>query len=300
MPAATWIHWMETILLALPENEKIARRLSDITGTLLGKSEIRHFPDGETYLRLDSNVSNRKVVLVCTLDRPDKKILPLYYLAKTVRDMGCDSICLVAPYLAYMRQDKIFRTGEAVTSEYFAQLLSSFVDYLITIDPHLHRRSTLAEIYSIPTQVSHASSSISEWIKKNIETPVIIGPDEESKQWVSEVANNSMAPFIILKKHRLGDQNVEISTPDIEKYSDHRPVLIDDIISTGNTMIETIKRLKQARMKQPLCIGIHAVFAGNTYENLRNAGAERVITCNTIEHPSNSIDVTDLLTGFQK
>ena len=289
---------METILLALPENEKIAQRLSDITGTHLGKSEIRYFPDGETYLRIDSDVNNKNVVLVCTLDRPDKKILQLYYLARTVRDMGCNSICLVAPYLAYMRQDKIFRAGESLTSEYFAQLISSFIDYLITIDPHLHRRRSLAEIYSIPTHVSHASSSISRWINKNIENPLLVGPDEESKQWVAEIAADAEAPFMILKKHRLGDQNVEISKPDIKKYSDHNPVLIDDIISTGKTMIETIKQLKIAGMQPPICIGIHAVFAGNTYENLLSAGAARVVTCNTIEHQSNSIDVTDLLTGF--
>lgn len=289
---------METILLALPENENIAQRLSDTTCTYLGKSEIRHFPDRESYVRIDSDVNNKKVVLVCTLDRPDKKLLPLYYLSKTARDMGCKSICLVAPYLAYMRQDKIFKSGEAVTSEYFAQLLSSFVDYLITIDPHLHRRSSLAEIYSIPTQVSHASSCISRWIKKNIENPVLVGPDQESKQWVSKVAADAEAPYIVLKKLRLGDKNVEISKPDIEKYSDHIPVLIDDIISTGKTMIETIKQLKKTGMQRPLCIGIHAIFADNTYENLLSAGAKRVITSNTIDHISNAIDVTELLTGF--
>jgi len=289
---------METILLALPENEKIAQRLSDTTGTYLGKSEIRHFPDGETYIRIDSDVKDKKVVLVCTLDRPDKKLLPIYYLSKTARDMGCKSICLVAPYLAYMRQDKIFKSGEAVTSEYFAQLLSSFIDYLITIDPHLHRRSSLAVIYSIPTQVSHASFCISRWIKKNIENPVLVGPDQESKQWVSKVAADAEAPFIVLKKLRLGDQKVEISKPDIEKYSDHNPVLIDDIISTGKTMIETIKQLKKTGMQPPLCIGIHAIFADYTYENLLSAGAKRVITSNTIDHISNAIDVTELLTGF--
>lgn len=291
---------METILLALPESENIAQRISDISATLLGKSEIRHFPDGETYIRIDSDVNNKNVVLVCTLDRPDQKLMPLYYLAKTVRDMGCNSISLVAPYLAYMRQDKIFRKGESVTSRYFAELLSSFVDFLITVDPHLHRRSSLAEIYSIPTQVSHASNSISHWIKKNIENPVLVGPDQESQQWVSKVAADAEAPFIVLKKLRLGDMNVEISKPDIEKYSDHIPVLIDDIISTGKTMIETIKQLKKAGMHPPICIGIHAIFADNTYEDLLSAGAKRVITCNTIEHISNSIDVTDLLTGFLK
>ena len=289
---------MEKILFGFPENGKLTRRLAELTGSILGKMEIHHFPDGETYVRVDSDISGEKVVMVCTLDRPDEKLLPLYFLSKTARDLGAHSICLVAPYLAYMRQDKRFKTGEGITSEYFASLISGLADSLVTIDPHLHRRISLSEIYSIHTRVSHASAHISRWIKENVERPFIIGPDRESEQWVSEVANNAGAKYIILDKVRHGDMDVEISTPDITKYNDYIPVLVDDIISTGKTMIETIYHLKKTGMKPPVCIGVHAIFSDNSYENLLAAGAKKVITCNTIEHVSNSIDISDLLTNF--
>lgn len=291
---------METVLFALPNNETLCKILSERTAFPLGKSEIRWFPDGETYVRIDTDVRGKKAVLVCTLDRPEEKLLPLYFLSKTAKDLGARCTCLVAPYLAYMRQDKRFKPGEGITSEYFASLISGFADSLITIDPHLHRRSSLSEIYSIPTTVSHASAHISNWIKAKVERPLIVGPDRESEQWVSEVANNAGVPYIILDKVRRGDRDVEISIPDISKYNHHTPVLVDDIISTGKTMIETIVHLKKEGMKPPVCVGVHAIFVRDAYEDLINAGAQKVVTCNTIVHQSNEIDISDLLTGFQK
>jgi ribose-phosphate pyrophosphokinase len=214
-------------------------------------------------------------------------------LSKTAKERGALQVCLVAPYLSYMRQDSIFNPGEGVTSNYFAHLVSGFVDSLITIDPHLHRIKSLSEIYSI--KVSHAANHISAWIKKNIVSPILIGPDAESEQWVSEVAKNAKAPYIILTKIRHGDRDVEVSIPHFELYKNHIPVLVDDIISTGRTMIETIGHLKNAGMKPPVCIGVHAIFAENAFQEIKDSGARNIITCNSITHESNQIDISDLL-----
>lgn len=222
-------------------------------------------------------------------------MLPLYYLSETAKEFGAKSICIVAPYLAYMRQDKRFMTGEGITSVYFSKLISSFADSLITIDPHLHRRNSLSEIYTIPTTVIHAADLISKWIHENIKKPLLIGPDIESKQWVSKVARQANAPYIILEKIRLGDKEVKISVPDVEKYKEHTPILVDDIISTARTMIETIGHLKRIGMKKPVCIGIHGIFADNAYSDLFIAGAEEVITCNTILHESNRIKIDEII-----
>jgi ribose-phosphate pyrophosphokinase len=286
---------MKKIYFALPGNEELTAILIEKEKAEKGIAEIRSFPDGETYVRILSNVKDKNVFLVCTLNQPDTKLLPLYFLAKTAKEFGAKSICLIAPYLAYMRQDKAFHIGESVTSTHFANLISGFADSLITIDPHLHRRSSLSEIYSIPTAVSHAALHISAWIKYTIQKPILIGPDAESEQWVTEVAKNANAPYVILTKIRHGDRDVEVSVPQIEKYKGYIPVLVDDIISTGRTMIETIGHLKYAGMKPPICIGVHAVFANNAFEEIKNAGAKEVITCNTIPHESNRIDISDLL-----
>ena len=286
---------MKKIFFALPGNEKLTLQLIQKEKGEKGQVEIRQFPDEETYIRILSDVKDKNVFLVCTLHKPDVKILPLYFLSKKVKEMGAKSVCLIAPYLAYMRQDTVFNLGEGVTSTYFASLISSFADSLITIDPHLHRRSSLSEIYTIPTKIGHAANLISFWIKNNIENPLLIGPDSESEQWVSEVAKNAHAPYIILSKIRHGDRNVAVSIPQVEQYINHFPVLVDDIISSGRTLIETISNLKTAGMKPPICIGVHAVFAGNAYQEIIKSGAKEVITCNTIPHDSNKIDISDLL-----
>lgn len=273
----------------------MARNITRHLGAELGAFTVRHFPDGESYVRLLCDVEGQQAVVVCTLFQPDDKILPLYYLSRLLKDSGAQSVTLVAPYLAYMRQDKVFNPGEAVTSEYFAALLSSAVDRLITIDPHLHRHVSMSEIYTIPCKAIHAAQLVSDWIRQNVVNPVLIGPDSESEQWVSEVAAKAGAPFLILEKVRHGDHDVDVSKPVVEPYSNHTPVLVDDIISTAHTMIETVGHLRVAGMAVPVCIGVHPVFSGNAYDDLVGAGAAEVVSCNTIQHSSNRIDVSELL-----
>ncbi len=283
------------MVFAFPGNELLAENIMEEIHAEKGNYILRQFPDGETYLRILSDVEGKDVVLVCTLNRPDDKLLSLLFFCRLVKELKAASICLVAPYMAYMRQDKAFNPGEAITSAYFAGLISSFADRLITIDPHLHRRRSMQEIYSIPCEVLHATSLISAYIKDHIANALLIGPDSESEQWVSGIAKEAGVPFIILQKTRRGDTEVEISIPEVESYEAHVPVVIDDIISTAHTMMETISHLKEKRMPPPVCIGVHAVFTEETFNQLLHSGAKEVITCNTIAHRSNRIDVSQLI-----
>jgi ribose-phosphate pyrophosphokinase len=286
---------MNTIVFALPGNEDLATKLATRLKADLGELTLRQFPDGETYIRIHSEVKEKRVIMVCTLNDPDTKLLPLYFLSQTAKEQKAACTCLVAPYLAYMRQDKQFNPGEGITSTYFARFISNFADTLITIDPHLHRRHTMSEIYTIPCKALHAASLLSDWIRGNIEKPVLIGPDSESEQWVEAVAKDANAPFIVLEKVRHGDHNVEVSVPHVDKYKEHTPVLVDDIISTAHTMIETIGHLKKAEMKPAVCIGVHGIFAGDAYDELKKAGAGHIVTTNTITHESNAVEIAHLI-----
>ncbi|GHN02681.1 phosphoribosylpyrophosphate synthetase [Cytophagales bacterium WSM2-2] len=284
---------MNTVIMAFPGNEILAEAIRRGINGEEGKTTIRYFPDGESYVRILTDVKAKEVIVVCSLDRPDNKILPLFFLCKKLKEGEAQRITLIAPYLAYMRQDKSFAPGEAVTSVHFASLLSSFVDRLITIDPHLHRHHAMEEIYSIPCTVLHAADHISKWIKLNVSNPVLIGPDSESEQWVSSVAKNADAPFIIFEKERLGDREVKISDSLVRTYKNFTPVLVDDIISTAQTMIESISHLKKNGFK-PVCIGVHGIFCDESYQQLMSAGSLHVVTCNTILHPTNQIDINEL------
>ena len=287
---------MKTIIFSLPGNEKTATALAKNLAAESGKVVLRRFPDGESYVCVESSVAGKTAIVVAALREPDDKFLPLVFLAAALEDLGAERVILVAPYLAYMRQDRRFKKGEAVTSVCFARLISEWFDALVTIDPHLHRLTSLDEIYTIPGVVLHAAPLISNWIKENIENPLLVGPDGESEQWVKSVAEGAGAPYVVLEKVRRGDRDVEVSIPHVEGWRVKTPVLVDDIISTARTMIETVKHLKRGGMSAPVCVGVHAVFAENAYEDLLGSGARGIFTCDTIPHVSNRISVLPLLT----
>lgn len=283
---------MKPVILALPENEQLATGLAAKMQAEVGRMTVRRFPDGESYLRIESPLDGRDVTLVCSLHNPDAKLPALLFAASTARELGAARVGLVAPYLAYMRQDKQFKDGESVTSVHFAKLLSHYIDWLVTVDPHLHRRNSLDEIYSVPSIVVHAAPLLAEWIRTNIDSPVLIGPDSESEQWVSAVAHGANAPWFVLEKARRGDRDVSVSIPDITALRGRTPVLVDDIISTARTMMATVRHLTGQGLAAPVCVGVHAIFAGDAHAELIAAGAARIVTTNTIPNPSSVIDLT--------
>ena len=278
------------VLFALPGSEALAQPLFAALDAEVGTIEHRQFPDGETYLRVVNDVSDREVILLSSLDHPDAKLLPLLFAADTARDLGARRIGLVAPYLAYMRQDIRFHPGEAVTSRTFAAILSRHLDWLGTVDPHLHRYHALSEIYRIPTQVVHAAPLLASWIKRNVARPLIIGPDLESEQWVSQVAADADAPFLVCEKIRSGDRDVTISIPNAPAFLDRQPVLVDDIASSGRTLAEAARQLVGMGFARPDCVVVHPLFAGDAAQVLGGL-VERIVSTNAVAHTSNDIDV---------
>lgn len=282
------------IVFSLPGSERLGGDLAARLGAEPGVLETRRFPDGESYVRIASEVGGKAAVLICTLAQPDEQFLRLVFTARTLRELGASSITLVAPYLGYMRQDKRFRPGEAVTSASFADLLSREVDRLITVDPHLHRHAALSEIYSIPALSLHAAPLLAEWIAGHVARPLIIGPDIESEQWVAEVAERAAAPHLVLRKQRHGDRSVTVEMPDVTDWRDRQPVLIDDIVSSGRTMIEAAKGLVGQGLPPPVCLAVHALFAEAAFAQLAET-AKAVVSTDTVTHPSNAISVAGLL-----
>jgi ribose-phosphate pyrophosphokinase len=265
----------------------LARRLGAETGLV----ELRHFPDGESYVRFGTPVAQRDVILLCTLDRPDPKLAPLLFAACAARRQGASSVGLAAPYLAYMRQDTAFRAGEAVTSEIFAKLVSGAVDWLVTLDPHLHRYPALDSIYETPALAATATEAIGRWIADNVERPLIVGPDQESRAWAERIARHSGGKAVILSKRRSGDRSVRIDDRGLEPIEGATPVLVDDIASTAQTLIEAIRLITGKGGHAPVCAVVHAIFAEDSYQSLLALGVERVVSTNTVAHVSNAIDI---------
>jgi ribose-phosphate pyrophosphokinase len=282
------------VVIAIPGNEDHAAQLASRLGVEQIAVEVRQFPDGEIYVRIVQDLAGHDAILVGSLyPAPAERFMTVAFLAATARESGARKVGLVAPYLAFMRQDHQFKPGEGITSKYFARMVSESVDWMVTVDPHLHRHNSLEGLYTIPTSIARAAPAIASWIAREVSHPYLIGPDAESVQWVSAIAEHCGAPFVILEKTRRGDRDVSVSSPPSGGWNGHTPVLVDDIVSTGKTMIEATRQLRAAGSAAPMCVAIHAVFADNVLDELMSAGAAGIVTCNTIVHTSNRICVAE-------
>ena len=287
---------MKPLLFTLNAAPSLAEALA-AAGLEVGTFDTRQFPDGETYLRLLSSVAGRDVVLLCTLDHPDLRTLPLLFTAAAAKEQGARSVGLIAPYLGYMRQDKAFQSGEAVTSVSYARLLSGAVDWLVTVDPHLHRHPTLDAIYTVPSFAVTAAAPIAEWLRAHVPDPVLIGPDEESAQWVGRIAELAGARFTVLRKTRRGDRDVSIAGEGLDLPPGATPVIIDDIASSARTMIEAVRLIHVGGHRPPVCVAVHPVFAGDAFERLQAERPAEIVSSNSIAHSTNAIDISGPVTA---
>ena len=259
-----------------------------------GLVETRKFPDGESWLRIGSEVAGRQCIILANLVDPDASYLPLCFLSATLRELQAYSVGLVAPYLCYMRQDKRFVTGEAVTSRIFAQLLSQQADWLVTVDPHLHRYHALSEIYSIPTRVVQAAPALAHWLQTQTNL-LLVGPDAESEQWVAAIAQHSGHPYVVGTKQRLGDRKVVVTLPKLTAYQHCTAVILDDVIASGHTVLQCMQALQARGIERISCGCIHGIFADAIDQSLLAGGLQQLVSTNTVRHATNQLDVAGLL-----
>ena len=283
------------MIVACPGSAELARKIAKKSKKKFSKIFVSRFPDSETYLRFDTKVKNRKIILVQSFyGNVNDDLVEAMFAAATARSLGAKKISLVAPYFPYFRQDKRFRKGECINIEIVAKLIDSYFDEIFIIDPHLHRKNKLSNIFRIKSHNLTANSLIADYIEKNIKNPVLIGPDIESYKWAEKTAKMIKCDYTILRKLRKSAREVKVKMKEKIDFKDRNAVIVDDIISTGHTLLETIKHLKRLGAKKITCIAVHGLFAENALEKLRKTGA-KIIATNTIPNPVAKIDVSGLV-----
>lgn len=280
---------MNRVLIPFPADAAQAATIAPSLGARVAPLAWHRFPDGESLVTLDDDLENADVAILASLRDADGTALPLRFAAETAREFGARSVGLIAPYLGYMRQDTRFQPGQAVTSPLFARFLEESFDWLVTVDPHLHRTPRLDALYRIPTTHVPAAPVVARWIAANVPDAILIGPDSESEQWVARIAADAGVPFQVLSKQRRGDYEVSVSLPDAAAAAGRTPVLVDDIVSSGRTILETLAHLQRLTLPTPVLVAIHPVFSGDAYANLQAANLARIVSTDTIAHPSNAI-----------
>ena len=288
----------QSLLLYFAVEALPARRLAEACGLPAAAVESHRFPDDELRLRLPLQPGQalpEQLVLYRSLDRPNEKLVELLLLAGEARRLGVQRLWLVAPYLAYMRQDMAFHPGEVVSQQIIGPFLAGLFDGVITVDPHLHRIASLAE--AIPRGVAVSLSGapmLAELIAEQVEQPLLLGPDAESAQWVGQAAAVHGWPHGVCTKLRSGDRQVQISLPALDLRG-RNVVLLDDVASSGRTLAAAAQQALAAGAATVDVAVTHALFAGDALAVIAAAGVGRVWSTDCISHPSNAIAMAPCL-----
>jgi ribose-phosphate pyrophosphokinase len=283
------------VLLGFPEYRVQAGAIAAASDMAYADIEVHRFPDGESLVRLPTSLPDR-LVICRSLDHPNEKLVELVLAAAAARSAGVSHLTLVSPYLCYMRQDRSFHAGEAVSQRIVGDLLAQHFDGLVTVDPHLHRVHSLEE--AVPTGRSsalYASGPVADFIAAHLPGALLVGPDEESEQWVAAAAARAASDYVVGHKTRHGDREVDIQLRGAFEGRD--VVLVDDVASTGRTL-EAAARIVRAQAPSSVSVVVtHALFVDDALQRLYAAGVDRVWSCDSIPHPSNAIPLAPLLAG---
>ena len=278
------------VLLCFEDDQNSALRIAQAANLALVPIARHRFPDGEIKLRLPDTLPAH-VVILRSLNDPNEKLIELLLLAQTARTLGATHLTLVAPYLAYMRQDIAFCPGEAISQRIIGQFLANLFDAVVTVDPHLHRVATLQEAVPVPeARVLSGAPLLSDWIAAHRQHPLLIGPDEESAQWIALAAERHGFDHAVCHKLRHGDRAVEVALPDVAVMG-RQVVLLDDVASTGHTVARAAKLLLGAGAASVDVAVTHALFAGDALQVMQDAGVGQVWSTDCIAHPSNVVSM---------
>ena len=285
------------LITSCGNSEKIAKAVAKSLQASYSSVFISDFPDGDLYLKFKVPVKGKTVVIIHSFQpHSNESLLRIIFAAETAKDLGAKKVILVAPYLAYLRQDARFHPGEAVSSKIMAKHLSMCIDKIITIDGHLHRYRTLGALFSIPGKDLTANHVIADYIQKNFKNDlVIVGPDWESFQWAERIAQKIGAPATVFEKTRHTSRKVSVKMIKPISLKNKQVVIVDDIISTGHTVIQAAKLAYAQGAKDVSTIAVHGLFVENALPKLKKVGLKHIVTTNCIEHITNKIDVSSLL-----
>ena len=252
--------------------EKIARRLNVDYDDLA----LRDSPDGELHVKFNCDVKGKKIALIQSLyPYPNHSFFEAIYAASAARDLGAREIIYVAPYIAFFREDNRNGKGECVQHNIAADLLSRNVDAVLSVEPHVHQHNLLGK-FSIPFHRLECSELLRKYSRDNFSGCKVIGFGERAWKLAKHVDKNAAL-------YKKGD----------EVEYDDKVLIVDDIIASGNSMMANIENLKADKIN---VLAVHGLFNGDSFLRLKQK-AENIISCNTVQHESNKIDVSGLIAG---
>ena len=281
-------------VLAFGDEAGLATALAAELGWALAIIERHTFPDGETRLRLPHTLP-AQTVLLRGLQQPNTKLAELMLAAAGARELGVASLTLVSPYLAYMRQDIAFKPGEVVSQRHLGRMLAAWFDAVVTVDPHLHRVTTMDEVVPGRRGVAlSAATLLGEFIARRVPGALLLGPDEEAGQWVRVAAASAGLEHAVCHKQRHGDRDVDVALPSVS-VKGRAVVLLDDMASTGRTLVAAARGALAGGAASVDVAVTHGLFVGDAIAQIHDAGVREVWSTDCVPHASNAVSVVALL-----
>jgi ribose-phosphate pyrophosphokinase len=285
---------MEEVVVGGSSAQVFALKLAKESRTPFIKLDLKKFPDGERYVRVLGDVEGKVVNVVQSMyQQPDDFLFEYFLIVDNLKDIGASKVRGIIPYFAYARQDGRFNPGEAFSLKTVANLIEAVgTSEVYTIDLHLHRIESIAKVFRIPSTNLSVVPDLARYFEKNfkLRNPAVVGPDEEAEQWAKAAAKELEADYDVLEKQRVSSRDdkkygeVEIRPRELSMKG--RDVLIvDDIISTGGTIVQAMNVLRNNGVNKIYVATVHPVLVEGALMKIFEAGAEIVVGTDTIPSP---------------
>lgn len=288
----------DTVIISDDQNSPLAKKISLNLHAEYKNIELRIFADGESKIRLDNMAKKNCIIIHSTYPPTDQHLMQLFMIMYKCKEDGAKDICVVSPYLAYTRQDKVFVNGEIITINLVGKILASLgITKLITIDSHKPN----ALNYSFATIDLTAIPSLSSYVKYNLtmNNPIVISPDEggiERAKKFAELINANCLSLVKTRDRFTGDVSVSLLDQGTLKNCD--ALIVDDMISTGTSIMKTTELLKKYHIGDVYAICTHALLLDDAKQKLLNAGIKEVISTNSIPNEFARVDLSSVISNY--
>ncbi|MFM9281066.1 ribose-phosphate diphosphokinase [Paenibacillus jiagnxiensis] len=273
-------------------NPMLARKMCDKLGVEPGKIKLSRFKSGEIYVHYEESIRNCDVFLVQSLAHPVNELfVELLVMIDAAKRASARTINVIIPYYGYARQERKSAPREPISAKMVADVLTTVgASRVVTLDLHA---AAIQGFFNIPVDHLTALDLISEYLRtRGIERPVVVSPDAGRASMAEKLANRMDSPFSIMIKKRPA-HNESVITHLIGDVEGRTPVIIEDLIDTGSTIINVVEGLKEKGAGEAIVCATHGLFSGSALEKLKHPYIREVVVTDSIQLPE---EVPDGLT----
>lgn len=276
-------------LLAGSSHPVLAEEISKLLKVPLSPVEIKHFADGEIYIRIKEKVRGNDVYLIQSMNAPaNDRLMETLILIDALRRASAGRINLICPYLCYSRQDRKAASREAITSKLIANLIiKAGTDRLVTVDLHADQ---IQGFYDIPVDHFVGYPLFAEYLKRKklLGNTVIVSPDIGGVKRADKMADLLGLKLAIIDKIRRDHDKAEVAHV-VGEVEGKRAIIVDDVISTGGSVCEAAEALKKKGAREVIVCATHAILSGDTKDRFSKSSIDRILVTNSVPIPEEKL-----------